>query len=154
MPFEPRLFRDDDADDAAIGLPAEFAVLGQQLADDADFLASRYPSAPMRDATMELATSSDRRRRLVRWGGAAAAILLTIGGWQLVESRMADHGQPPAALPVTPLAVVNPSVIVPKRVATDDILPASVFRGLTGAEQEAVLDLMQDDPHQRGELSI
>src|SRR3954451_918458 len=109
MPFEPRLFRDDDSlrlpaderaepgdaphgievDDAGLELPADLAALSQQLAEDADYLANRYPAAPYpaapaAEAAIELVISSNKRR-FVRWGGAAAALLLTIGGWQFVE---------------------------------------------------------------------
>lgn len=175
MPFEPRLFRDDDelsrlpgeggaalgdppreteCDEAALDLPPELEALGEQLGDDADHLAERYPAGKT-SQSVETRSAPTRRRSALRWGGAAAALFVAIGTWQFTESHLADGDrQPGRVIPALPVAVTNPALIVTKPAVSENSLPASVFRGLTGAEQEAVLDLMQDDPQQRGELSI
>jgi hypothetical protein len=175
MPFEPRLFRDDDelnrlpgqggaafgvppreaeCDEVALDLPPELAALGEQLGDDSDHLAARYP-AGRTSQPVEATPTPTRRRIMLRWGGAAAALFVAIGTWQVTESRLVDGDRHASrVVPALPIAVTNPALIVPKPAVSENGLPASVFRGLTGAEQEAVLDLMQDDPQQRGELSI
>lgn len=181
MRFEPRLFRDDDEPnelpvdqpttfgDAAretsadqvdqtgqfeLELPAGLAALGEQLADDADHLARCYPAGKT-DVTSS-APPFDKKR-LLRWGGAAAAIVISFATWQFVAGRIADEERP-ENLAITvgalPVAVVNPNISLPKPILGDSGFPSSIFRRLTGAEQEAVLDLMQDDPQGKAQLSI
>jgi hypothetical protein len=187
MRFEPRVFRDDDeshklpADEpAAFGeaardvsadqfdqieleLPAGLAALGEQLAADADHLARCYPagrsaeSMPTMPATLISGASAYARRRLVRWGGAAAAVLIALSTWQFVAARLADGKRPEnriVAVDLVPIASTDPALPLPKPILGDGGLPSSIFRRLTGAEQEAVLDLMQDDPQGKAQLSI
>src|SRR2546423_14446165 len=111
MRFEPRLFRDDDEpqgrasdeplangdaaletvaeaiDSADLELPADLAALGEQLSDDADHLALSYLAARNAEATPSMAGASTHRGgRLLRWGGAAAGVLIALGTWQFVTS--------------------------------------------------------------------
>src|SRR5256885_16352696 len=115
MRFEPRLFRDDDEpnglpldqpadsgeaarDVAAVSnnqldleLPAGLAALGEQLADDADHLTRCYPAGRSAESMPSVAESSAHRNwPLIRWGGAAAALLITLATWQSAANRMAD----------------------------------------------------------------
>jgi len=63
MPFEPRLI--DEVTDEPLGsLPDDLAALGQQLADDADWLAARY-------APGEPAVTPPLEQRVARWGATA-----------------------------------------------------------------------------------
>jgi hypothetical protein len=181
MRFEPRLFHDDDdlnelsADQPAMfenaaretsadqvdqtgqfepELPAGLAALGEQLADDADHLARCYPAG--RTAVTGSAPPS-HKGRLLRWGGAAAALLISFATWQFVADRVADEERPEnraVTVGALPVAVVDPNISLPKPILGDSGLPSSIFRRLTGAEQEAVLDLMQDDPQGKAQLSI
>jgi hypothetical protein len=181
MRFEPRLFHDDDeahelsADqpmtfgDAArvtsndqvdqtsqfeLELPAGLAALAEQLADDAEHLARCYPAG--RTAGTGSAPPF-RNRRLLRWGGAAAALLISFATWQFVADRVADEERPEnraVTVGALPVAVVNPDISLPKPILGDSRLPSSIFRRLSGAEQEAVLDLMQDGPQGKAQLSI
>lgn len=173
MRFEPRLFREDDepldrparaaSDKSSSDMPDELAALGAQLSDDADALSLAYP------AVRPLATEAARRtaphgkRRWLRWGGAAAAIFLAAGTWRIIADRVSiDDAPPPHMVSAVskgspsadrPLAVVERSITVPKTMPDESGLSPSIFRGLTGAEQEAVLDLMQDGA-QHGQLTI
>ncbi len=180
MRFEPRLFGDDDDPNALPGdrpstrddvaretsadlldqtcqfeleLPAGLAAFGEQLANDADHLARCYP------AVMVVTGVAPRfhNRRLLRWGGAAAAIMISIATWQFVAGRIADDERPESrtvAVGALPVAVVHPNISLPKPILGESGFPSSIFRRLTGAEQEAVLDLMQDDPQGKAQLSI
>jgi hypothetical protein len=73
-----------------------------------------------------------------------------------------DDSQPPQLVsavssgssPTThPLALAERSVSADKPIADESGLSPSIFRGLTGAEQEAVLDLMQAGD-QHGQVTI
>jgi hypothetical protein len=197
MQFEPRVFRDDDEphklpsdqpaafgeaardastdqfDQIELELPAGLAALGEQLADDADHLAHCYPagrsaeSMPSTPATLITGASAHARRQFIRWGGAAAAVLIALCTWQFVAARLANGNRPEnrivavdlvpgatgdASVDATPAN--DPSLKVQKPILGDSGLPSSFFRRLTGAEQEAVLDLMQDDPQGKAQLSI
>jgi hypothetical protein len=174
MRFEPRLFRDDDqpvvkpagaaSDELSADLPDELAALGAQLSDDATSLALAYPAD--RALTIGTAHHAARhgKRRWLRWTGAAAALLIVLGTWHFIEDRASVDDSPPphiiSAVSHTdtstsrPLAVADRATSAGKPMAVDNGLPASIFRGLTGAEQEAVIDLMQDNAQQHGQLTI
>jgi hypothetical protein len=190
MRFEPRLFREDDEpsrqpeDEAAASgfapvtdptfgatagefsndLPDELATLGAQLSDAADRLTLSYPSRRHFEATAAGDPALRDKSRWLRWAGAAAAVLLAVGTWRLVDDRASTDDSPVphgiSAAPAKgasasgPLAVVERSIGGAKSAADESGLPASIFRGLTGAEQEAVLDLMQDNAQQHGQLTI
>jgi hypothetical protein len=185
MPFEPRLFRDGDAppglpadatglksapESAAKGLaavesgfelPVELAALGEQLSDDADHLTRMYPAGRTESrlpATSSQATGGSRR--MIRWGGAAAVLLIGTLSWPMIAERSGDGTQPtddvrPVAVSLaSPAARSNAAAVESKPILGDEVFPAAIFRGLTGAEQEAVLDLMQGDPQGQSQLSI
>ena len=97
MQFEPRLFspeatapRDSApsaSDDLTAGLPGDFALLAEQLRDDAAFLAERFPA--------KVAVAPKRRRR---WIAAAAAGLVATGiGWAAWRMGGARNAVAPAA---------------------------------------------------------
>jgi hypothetical protein len=90
--------------------------------------------------------------------------LIALSTWQFVAARLADGNRPenrkvavgpvPGASAVASSATDDPALPLPKPILGDSGLPSSIFRRLTGAEQEAVLDLMQDDPQGKAQLSI
>jgi hypothetical protein len=185
MPFEPRLFRDD----ALGGLPAEvtglestfessmrrlaatsedvfelsveLAALGEQLSDDADHLTRVYP-AGRTESRLPVSSGQAIRgsRRMIRWGGAAAVLLIGTLSWPMIAERSGD-GIPPTddVQPVdvslaSPDAKPNAAAAQSKPIVGDEVFPAAIFRGLTGAEQEAVLDLIQGNSQGQSQLSI
>jgi hypothetical protein len=173
MRFEPRLFRNDDEPirkpaGAASGelsgdLPDELAALGEQLSYDADSLALAYPAGTALTTATAPEPALHGKRRWLRWAGAAATLLIAVGTWRVVDDRASRDDSPPpqtvsaisssSSSASRPLAVADRATPAPKPI-DDARLPASIFRGLTGAEQEAVLDLMQDSAQQHGQLTI
>jgi len=174
----------NDADDLAADLPEELALLGAALSLDAARLAERYPveqsieeyrvlehgsvetgvrapAAPRgwrATATMYPATRTAAAITLV---AASIALAIYVGGisnWQ-DGAPLADQG------PVRGLlfgGIVNeasdaPAVlhVVPAG-RTDDLLPlrGAFFRELSGPQQEAVLDLLEEDALAQGSVSI
>ena len=96
-------------------------------------------------------------RRLIRWGARRppSRSPSQLGNSLLVESPTTSGqriGQ--SLLVLCPLLLVTPDISLPKPIVGDSGLPSSIFRRLSGAEQEAVLDLMQDDPQGKAQLSI
>jgi hypothetical protein len=173
MRFEPKLFHEQDepirdpADkpvEALSGdLPDELAALGAQLGDDADSLARSYPARRFIEAELTGEPAVRGKRRWIRWTGAAAAALLAAGLWRVVDDRTSIDDSPPRAISAVPnaeaganrpVAAVDGSIAAAKPAADETGLPASIFRSLTGAEQEAVLDLMQDGARPHGQLTI
>ncbi len=144
-------------------LPPELMALGDQLGVDADFLARRFPAGSQRKAeevaaTRETLASNVARRGNVRRGGAAAAIIIAaIGGWRIAALNhqhnvpAVDEGPPIVAVQ----QVTSPSrqTLADDNPATKELTPRG-FGELTGAEQEAVLDLMQDQSSGQAQLSI
>ena len=173
MRFEPRLFREDDepiskpvgaaSDELSSDLPDELAALGAQLRGDADALSLAYPAGRRLATEAARRTAQHGKRRWLRWGGAAAAVFLAAGTWGVIADRPSIDDSPPSQLvsavssgssPTThPLALAERSVSANKPIADESGLSPSIFRGLTGAEQEAVLDLMQAGD-QHGQVTI
>jgi len=111
MQFEPRLFSPEptaaDAttpstgDDLTADLPDDFALLAEQLRDDAAFLAERFPAK---------AVGAPKRRR--RWIAAAAAALVATGlGWAVWRMGVARQaGAPPAGDMATAVQSTAPTL--------------------------------------------
>ncbi len=129
MPFEPRLYADDDrrepqngaahhddvccpacgaaisvgeaggaelAGEERLSLPADLVALADQLGDDADHLARRYPAA---DSKVRHRTAPARRSasgRWIRWSVAAAVIAIIATGPSVGE-RSTSSVRPDAA---------------------------------------------------------
>jgi len=179
MRFEPRLYHEDgeenllakgDAPASGFGdhsdLPGEFAELAEQLSDDADSLARCYPPRRLSNCGAVRDGVNRRNRRWLRWSGAAAAVLLAVGTWKVVDDRASRDDSPPVhtissvaassrgAPSDRPVAVDEHSLAAAKPTTIESELAPSIFRGLTGAEQEAVLDLIQDSAPHSGQLTI
>ncbi len=155
MRFEPRIVNEDVAE-VEEPLPRDLALLGQQLTDDARWLARQYEP----DRSGELLTSITRVGRgpwWLKWSAAAMLIvatgLATAGGWlvwtgqdseepnrQVVSTRAQDDGRglhkPGTQWPFPPR------------------VPVVGFEDLSGPQQEAVLDLWEDLAHSSSSLSI
>lgn len=158
----PRPFQDDDSDRDEFPSP-EFEVLAEQLAEDARMLAERFP-APMPAQLPSLATSANRHSSQEtgsagrpRWRKIVAASVLVVaamgtwfgtrlninqGKWA-VDARQAKQD----------LREVNPTVNDLPPVGRQP-LPAVSFQEFTGPEQEAVLDLLEENALSQGSLSI
>ncbi|HEV2971865.1 MAG TPA: hypothetical protein VGY55_17960 [Pirellulales bacterium] len=195
MPFEPRLFRDDDGprrrpadatglessfesafestvqklatNEDVFELPVELAALGEQLSDDADRLPRFYPAGRTESRLpASLGQATGGSGRMIRWGGAAAVLLIGTLSWPMIAERSGDGIQPTGDVRSADVSLASPPVpsnsavrsnaaaVESKSILGDEAFPAALFRGLTGAEQEAVLDLMQGDPQGQSQLSI
>jgi hypothetical protein len=174
MRFEPKLYREDDdpicqpagasSDELSTDLPDELAAIGAQLSDDAAALALAFPARRPLAGESEPDSSLHRKRRWLRWTGAAAVLLIAVGTWRVIDDQTSRDDSPPShavsaiangrSSTDRPLAVVERPMTAAKPMAEESGLPASIFRGLTGAEQEAVLDLMQDGAQQHLQLTI
>jgi hypothetical protein len=174
--------------DEVVELPAKLAALAEQLSDDADSLALRYP-APERcgraafevsiaeamcrpsGALSERASDDTREIRapagmadwgtLRRWsivsGVCAAMLFVVVTSWEGVV-RWREGGDPP---PSAAAHLTNPpgALRVEKDIGHSSgqaALPreATLLRGLSAAEQEAVLDLLEHGPEGSVSLSI
>jgi hypothetical protein len=173
----------------SVELPAKLSALAEQLGDDADSLALRYP-APDRcgRAAFEIAIaealcadghdlvdnnigSEDRREvrapagemvagwgMVVRWRmvacACAAMVVVAVASWEGAVRFWKSGEQPPSAA----ARVLNPvdSVRSEQGISGEAALPreAMLLRGLSAAEQEAVLDLLEHGPEQSVSLSI
>jgi hypothetical protein len=154
MPFEPRIVppaepllpQDDE-------LAPDLQLLAEQLQADAQHLAARYPAPAWRPL------AAPPRRHLLRWAGAAVALLLVGVGVRLSSTWPAADPEPAAG----PGAGVShtadwsrsaPSVLHADQPAQPLTVPAMLFHSLTPPEQEAVLDLVEDEVLSQASLSI
>jgi hypothetical protein len=146
---------------ADLPLPADLEQLGEQLSADAARLADRYPPGECRVTPAALAAAARPRRQASWFAAAAAALLLAAGmggwaGWQAIQSRQAASApdrvaEGPAGAPpsdhTTAVALPEPNL--------PETLPAAVFFGdLSPTEQEAVLDVIEQQGHEQAQLSI
>jgi hypothetical protein len=153
MPFELQPDRDDESapDDFELALSPELAGLVDRLNADADSIAARYPSeaSPALGAECwelarqamkvvgsdqsQPAKSEGRSRRWVALvsSGAAACVLVTA----LVAWRLSERGES-ADDHLMARGVAQGSA------ETESVMRLNILKGLSGAEQEAVLDLL------------
>jgi hypothetical protein len=164
VPFDPIPIDEVDAE-----LPQDLAALGQQLRDDAAWLAARYP-ANSRDAAVAVAS-----RRSFRWIHAAAAALVVAAGigFVLATRPPADVRRPVTVdrivtsqadgLPQSPSAEISDRVLDASEayfLAADTnsaaglIVPAVLFHNLSGPEQEGLLDLLDEIVPEAIDLSM
>lgn len=151
MPFDPKLIPPDDAPlrpDGEIDLPAELAALGEQLRDDAQHLAKRYPAA--RDGAAPVAIVARARAR--SWGKvavlAASAAATVLAGVVALQIAIPQKATPSVA--ERPDSAGNNAVVAPEAVpaAGESIgSPTTVsLTELSGPELEALIDLWQREP--------
>jgi hypothetical protein len=135
-------------------LPPELIALAGQLSDDAAFLAARFPSAPLpaampaqvsaAGAVQVSATGAAHTkvtRRFARFPWAAAVLFAALGTGMLATDLISNAPEP--AEQVRPVASGAAAV-----------KPVIAFEMFTGAEQEAVLDLLEEEGMEPGSLSI
>jgi len=174
MPFDPKIVPPDPSpwdDGADLELPDDLAALGEQLRDDAAYLAERYPAR--RDVaaagTARRAAAARRPRRMWLAAASAAAIVLLLAGsftaWRWV-SRQSPGDNVTAGVPVTaPSAEVQPEGETPRAThptpVSNDVpaavlptVPAVFLQNVSGPELEGMLDLMEHEPEGDPGLSI
>jgi hypothetical protein len=159
----PRPFRNDDdfdreTDRDEFSSP-EFEALAEQLGDDARMLAERYP-APSPAPLTSLVPTAGQRLSLVfgsaRWRKVlAASVLVAAGMGTLLGTRLGDNKGEWAVdarqgKPDQNDQVVNES----REPVRQQPFPAVSFQEFTGPEQEAVLDLLEENALSQGSLSI
>jgi hypothetical protein len=151
-------------------LPDDLAHLAAQLSEDADRLATSYPAAQSEVwLASAAADASDEKiaaswHRWVRIAAAVAAVSLTAGtGAWIVSSRTPSPDNtaqfhPPVVSEPQPLhsaqlqeALASPTEVTPM---DSPVVPAGFFQTLSGPEQEAMLDLMEEEGLDQASLSI
>lgn len=168
MPFEPRLLRPDD-EDPADWLAPDLALLGEQLGDDAERLSRRYPAKPF---SPELAAPLTRRRTDWPRRIAVAILLCGLGGSlaYLADSSLRRRELTSPAAPIARLETDPPLQVSTSMTRSASMEhargpalsrdfrpqadPMGVFHDLSGSEQEAVLDLLEDGRQRAIELAI
>jgi hypothetical protein len=172
VPFDPKIRHPDSLpamqpiDDG--DLPRDLAALGEQLRDDAAWLAARYPvNSPDAERVSPL--------RSVRWVYVAAAVFVLAAGIGFVlgtrpstdvqgtvgidriASRQADSS------PRVPAATITDRVLDASEAyylssdansAAGLIVPAVLFQNLSGPEQEGLLDLLDEIVPEAIDLSM
>jgi hypothetical protein len=188
MHFNPRIIGADDDGTPSSGptepsmrLPDDLALLGEQLADDAAYLAAVYrPKTANRPNTVywpKTATPASAKNRMSKKRAglfavvsAAAALVVAVGVWRAADSpepadfAAADNADTlerhqAGTVPVAsvggshaaPVAFVQASVRGAEHV---DAEPAIWFYELSTPEQEALLDLWEEEAPKKRELSF
>jgi hypothetical protein len=123
-------------------LPADLAELAGQLVDDAAFLASLYPARSCDTVPSAVASASAMHPRSTHRAALVAAVLLGAVGVGLVATNFVSD-EPETAEGRRALAAAEAAVT-----------PVVSWEFFTGAEQEAVLDLLEQEGVEQGSLSI
>ncbi len=174
MRLDPETTPQPDADpsDLIDGLSEELALLARALTEDAARLADRYAADHGLSATCAalepLASVSKRARSVVprSWRAAAAVAavaastaLATYLGQNFVgqhEAPLADQGPARGLVHSVRSPTAAGVVQLVPSARTDELLPlrGAFFRELSSPQQEAVLDLLEDDALAQGSASI
>lgn len=185
-----------------VSLPDDLVLLGQQLSDDSDRLADRYPSAsnndhrePVRrvvgiytdqvgdaeshgDHPADTAAPENTRRSRLRWTrrlSAAAALMTLAAGIWAFRAEMPSHEPSESAGAESASHSLAADSLQGRRFASGEtsrigsqatgrfgdtqdeqptVVPAAFFENLSGPEQEALLDLLEDQGMLQASLSI
>jgi hypothetical protein len=146
--------------------PRALAPLAEQLRDDAMSLSRCYPPPDRLRLTAlgaAFATTAERRpttrRWLVFWGDCAATLAIAVLGWQAAARNgrhrdLVEHADSGPELP-SRVAQLDDAEALGRR-PTDEAVghTRNVLKGLSGAEQEAVLDLLETHTAPQASLSI
>jgi hypothetical protein len=157
MPFEPRPDRDDASmgNDLELALSPQLSGLADRLSADADSIAARYPSeaSPALGAAfwknarqaMDVEGSNprqaDRARRSRRWvviasiAAAACVLVSALVTWRMTQEQLTENA---------PAGVVaqGDSRAASTSADAESVMRVNILKGLSSAEQEAVLDLL------------
>ena len=168
MSFEKQLNYEPAKSDAAgeeLELAPQLRSLAEKLSEEADRLSQCFPACGADQfsalASTVAATSGNRRslRRLkVLLGLSAATALIVVLGWQAVghfNPRDAEvDGHMLTAGESSQVAQFNGPGGIARQNSEAAGGAENVLKGLSGAEQEAVLDLMESPVMQKTSLSI
>jgi hypothetical protein len=174
MPFDPKLIQPDDAPllpGGELDLPADLALLAEQLGEDAAHLAARYPAdrAPAVALSAELIESAARIKRhsrmRVAWIAAAslasvAVLTISVAIALQNQGEVAPTRGTLAASPATtnpaPAAEAPELVSLPgPHAAAGTLSPGTLSLGeLSGPELEALLDLLSAEPKSAASISF
>jgi hypothetical protein len=155
MPFDPKIIRENDADldaTADLQLPADLALMAEQLGDDAARLAACYPPpvpAAIQPAA-HLATPNSRRmgywlsRSLAGTALAMALVAISLVAPKAYRPRPGNNFLPAAVheVPSPPNSVRVP------------VTTASWLGDTTGPELEALMDLWAQENREKASLSF
>lgn len=183
MPFDPKLVPPDEAPVDSLGeldLPDELRELAAQLADDAAYLAERYPAgstaATLTEPAPTVARSAPRTRHW-RAAAAAAATIAAVGLGALAwaPSQSGNPSQPQANAPApaprsersspalpesrATAAAALPAVTIPTtadgpRIERLPWAPQLPIGEVSNPELEGLLDLWQNDGQEEKRISI
>lgn len=164
MPSEPRLFSASlNPPDEGFQLPDKLAALADQLAADAAYLSARYPANPR---AANLAMSERPSLRRLWWSAAAALVAIAAGisAWQLRSTRdarneitaLARDDQLDEVRAARPAGMTTSQPAAAVAGSEDEVFQEvrNVLEGFSGAEREAVLDLLEQQPATPPEISI
>ena len=161
MPFEPRLVHPDDPawsdaacdDEGELALPPDLALLAEQLTADAVYIAERHTAAARTTSPLPATSEGSWRRGLT-----AAVVLLAVSAgiarWTSWPTPLQTAG--PATVQGDRIRLVNDhrQVTSDRKQPADSPLPAYFFQGLSGPEQEGLLDLLEEESTRQSSLSI
>jgi len=153
-------------------LPEDLALLGCALSDDAERLAERYPA--QHDSIAPIASAAAQRWRIIAGTtsatttaatataaalalvAASIALLIYAGGipFRQPGATLADQG-PARGMVHNASDAADVLQLVPS-VWTDNLPPlrGAFFRELSGPQQEAVLDLLEENALAQSSVSI
>jgi len=180
MPFEPRLFSGDGSPPADLNdlrLPPELRALASRLTCEANDLTSKFPAVRRRSVRWWMMTGpwASGVAAVFIAGCMALCAGLTFHWTAQPTAERAQEGGASHAIQVGPVAdhlgqhapasvvlfeshppttSISPSASAAAMTASPDIIPAALFQNLSGAEQEALLDLVDERALQQGSLSL
>jgi hypothetical protein len=163
MPFDPQLIREDDSDfSGELKLPDDFALMAEQLSDDAARLAAAYPPPTL--VVTRFSGFANRLKPVTtnKWltrSFAGTALAIGLVAISLVAMNANLHKDDSVATPSAPSPIAGPAVDLGGKplgsyLATNPpssadpkipVTPASYLGDASGPELEALMDLWEQD---------
>jgi hypothetical protein len=153
MPFDPKLIPADDAPllpSGEIDLPADLAALGEQLRDDAQHLARRYPAG---GDVVAVRPAASRTRPWTKIAVLATSGLATALAVVVAVQVVGPLGNRRQAMPAVGGGAEHQPIVAADRAASKatESIPATSpptisLTELSGPELEALIDLWQREP--------